>query len=402
MAGTCRGLVVTPQAAPVGTEDTSMSTVTADTVDELLSEGGYATADDMEAGELFRHWKLRTLTDAYRPRPPLYYLIAGLLSAPSLSIVYGGPGSLKSMLLADLCVCVASGASWLEPLPGTTPSFPPLAVNQAPVLWIDFDNGTRRTDERMEAFGRARSLPASLPLHYVSMPTPWLNATELPMIGDLAKLCRRNAVRLVVIDNLGLITGDTEENSAEMARVMGNLRWLCEETEAAVVVVHHQRKSGGQNDKGIRKGETLRGHSSIEAALDLALLIERKDGEDKIAIIPTKVRGYRQFDILGALFTYQHHENTTDLESARFWSNEAMSADEREIIAIQGCAETVLRQSGAMTQGDLVTEIRDTLAAKPGGKAPGINKIRGLLKQMADEGDIQAQGRGTKVTYGLP
>lgn len=96
-----------------------MTSIEADTVEDLLNDGGYATPGDMEAGELFRNWKLRSLADAYRPRPPLYYLVDGLLPAPSLSIVYGGPGSLKSMLLADLCVCVASGQPWLQPIHST-------------------------------------------------------------------------------------------------------------------------------------------------------------------------------------------------------------------------------------------------------------------------------------------
>jgi len=369
------------------------------TIDDILG-GNFYTGDEMEAGELFRNWTLRTLADAYLERPPLDYLVAGLLPAPSLSIVYGGPGSLKSMLLADLCVCVASGERWLAPLPGAIVSAPALAVQRAPVLWLDFDNGTRRTDERMEAFGRARDLPATTPLHYVSMPTPWLNVAQLPMIADLAKLIQRIGAKLVVIDNLGLVTGDKEENSAAMAQVMGNLRWLCEETESAVILVHHQRKSSGVTN-GVRKGETLRGHSSIEAALDLALLIERKEGEDKIAIIPTKVRGYRQFDILGALFTYRHKDDTTDLATARFWAEEALSAEERTQISIQANVKALLRQHGPMAQGDLVTEIRDMLATPPGGKAPGVNKVRGLIKKMADDGILYANSKAGKVTYGL-
>lgn len=361
------------------------------TIDDIL-EGNFFTSEEMEAGELFRSWKLRTLEDAYQKRPPLYYLVDGLLPAPSLSIVYGGPGSLKSMLLADLCACVAAGERWLPPMPGIVTTAPVLSVKQAPVLWIDFDNGIRRTDERMEAFGRARNLPPTTPLNYVSMPRPWLNAAQLPMISDLAKLIRRIGARLVVIDNLGLVTGDKEENSAEMAQVMGNLRWLCEETEAAVILVHHQRKSNSTTaSKGIRKGETLRGHSSIEAALDLALLIERKEGEDKVAIIPTKVRGYRQFDILGALFSYQHREGTTDLASARFWAEEALSPEEREITSIQARVKAILRTEGTMGQGDLVNEVRDALAALPGGRAPGVNKVRGIIKQMADDGILYTQ-----------
>lgn len=354
------------------------------------------------AGDLYGKWKLRSLVDAYQERPPQVYLVDGLIALPSLSIVYGGPGSLKSMLLADLTVAIVAGERWLEPIPGETgTALVTLHTQQAAVLWIDFDNGTRRTDERIDAFARARSLPPSAPLHYVSMPMPWLDASKTEMVRELAKLIKHLGSKLVVIDNLGLVSGDTDENSGEMAQVMGNLRWLCEETESAVVMVHHQRKSGGASDKGIRKGEMLRGHSSIEASLDLALLIERKEGEDKIAVIPTKVRGFRQHDIIGAHFTYQHREGTKELATARFFANEVMSAEEREIVSIESHVKTALRKGGWMTQSDLVAAARDDIAAQPGGKAPGVNKVRGTIKRMAEEGDLLQEGKGTKVTYGL-
>lgn len=338
-------------------------------------------------------WKLRTLDDAYQPRPPIQYLVDGLLPCPSLDIVYGGPGSLKSMLLADLCVCVASGQPWLDSFafgkPGIT-----IPTIQAPVLWIDFDNGLRRTDERFDAFGKARNLPATIPLHYVSMPTPWLDASNVQVVAQLADLIRSIGAKLIVIDNLGLVTGSTEENSAGMARVMGNLRWLCESTDSAVVIVHHQRKSGGQNDKGIRKGETLRGHSSIEASLDLALVIERKDGEDSIAIIPTKVRGYREHDIIGAQFVFSHHEGTKDLASARFYATEVVRKEVKEIGTIETVIKMILYREGSMVTRDIVNAVRDTMAAEPGGQTPGVNKVRGILSNMVDEDEIKAEGSG--------
>lgn len=53
------------------------------------------------------------------------------------------------MILADMVACVASGQLWLEPLVGTQEFAKPgvtFRVEQSPVFWIDFDNGTHRTD----------------------------------------------------------------------------------------------------------------------------------------------------------------------------------------------------------------------------------------------------------------
>lgn len=378
-----------------------MSDFVADSVEMLLSEGGYATAEEMEAGELWGRWELFNLRDAYQDRPPPEYLVAGLLPAPSLSIVYGGPGSLKSMLLADLCVCVAAGAKWLEAMPndGVTPGIT-LPTTAVPFLWIDFDNGKALTHERFDALGKAHQLPADHPnIHYTSMQQPWMDASDRAFVDELAKLIKRLKARLIVIDNLGLICGNVEENSGEMAHVMGNLRWLCEETNSAVIVVHHQRKSGGQNDKGIRKGETLRGHSSIEASLDLALLIERKDGEDSVAIIPTKVRRYLEHGIIGAHFTYEHKPGTKDLALARFYSKEVLSAEEREMIALDETIKSEIRKRPGINQSDLVDAVRETLAAFPPGKAPGIVRVRGRIKALVADAEIHESGSGKLRQY---
>lgn len=368
-----------------------METAAAVTIDfSTLLNGNLHTPEslraEVEAGELFKQWKIRTLADAYQERPPLKFLVDGLLPCPSLSVVYGGPGSLKSMLLADMAVCVAAGCKWLEPLDrqsaGNT-----FAVTQAPTFWIDFDNGTRRTDERIDAFAKTHNLPTDTPIKYVSMPVPWLDASKRSLMEELAKLIKHMKAKLVIIDNLGLITGDTEENSAGMALVMGNLRWLCEETDSAVIVVHHQRKSSA-NDTGARKGETLRGHSSIEAALDLALLVERKNNEDRVAVIPTKVRGHKLTDIFGAQFTYTHKPGTYDLETARFFSSATESAQDKELRIIKATIMAVLGETTrSFKQAELVNEIRDAMAAD-GLEVPGINKVRGILTDMARAGEL--------------
>jgi hypothetical protein len=370
----------------------------------IIAPEDVAAEEDAKARaeRLVGKWRLRTLADAYAERPPLEYLVDGLLPCPSLSVVYGGPGSLKSMLLADLAVAVVSGSRWLEPLPNSDrDAGVTFATMQAPALWVDFDNGIRRTDERIEAFARARQLPMDAPMHYISMPQPWLDASKSVMVGELAELVGESKAKLVIIDNLGLITGDTEENSGAMAQVMGNLRWLCEATGSAVIVVHHQRKSSGAGDKGIRKGEMLRGHSSIEAALDLALLVERKEGEDAVAVIPTKVRGFKEYNIFGAHFTYEHRPGTKDLALGRFYSLAVVSKEEREVEAIEETIKRVLRSTSGMNQLDLVTSVRDSLAAIPGGSAPAINKVRGILKAMADEKEVIESGNGKTRSYRL-
>lgn len=324
----------------------------------------------------------RTLADAYEARPPRQFVVEGLFPLPSLSIVYGAPGTLKSLLLADLALCVAAGLPWLEPLPGMAGT--PFATKSGPVVWLDFDNGEARTDERFEAVGRARAIGSDIPLTYFSMPSPWLDASEPENVDRLIARVEDAAAALVVVDNLGVVSGDKDENSAQMTSVLANLRRLAESACAAVVVIHHQRKS---NAAGGRAGDALRGHSSIEAALDLALLVEREANSEQITIKATKVRGA---DVLpfGAHFTFEHRASTKELASARFW--QVVVEDTGSDRAIETAILDAVRGNAGINAGEVVKSVR---AALP---TPGMNRVRAILNQLAADGRKVREIRGER------
>jgi hypothetical protein len=376
-------------------------------VDANIVGGGTDAPDVSDAPDapsrLTGHWVPETLADAYADNTPIEFLIEGLLPVPSLSIVYGGPGSLKSMLLADLAVCVAAGKVWLEPLPGDALGGVSFVTKQAPVLWLDFDNGKKRTRRRMAALGRGHEQPPDASLHYISMAIPWLDASDDSMMREVQKFVADGHYKLVIIDNLGLVNGGVEENSSEMSVVMSKLRSLSEAAECAVIVIHHQRKnSTNGSDPGTRKGDTLRGHSTIEASLDMALLIERKGREDAILAVPTKTRDFHRFDFFGALWTFEHYADDDRLRTGRFWARSVATGEEAVNMAIMQVIKNEMRGHGWMGGPEIINLTRDTMAARPGGKPAGINKVRGLLRQMADDGQILTQGKARNVEYCLP
>ena len=87
-----------------------------------------------------------TLSDVPAQLPPVEHVVGGVITRGSLNVFFGAPGCFKSFVLADLAVCVAGGIPWLRPFPHDAGhSFP---VCQTPVVWLDCDNGKRRTMER--------------------------------------------------------------------------------------------------------------------------------------------------------------------------------------------------------------------------------------------------------------
>ncbi|MBU1751057.1 MAG: AAA family ATPase [Chloroflexi bacterium] len=349
-----------------------------------------APPPEPDAGRELYGWQVFTVADAYAPRPPIEYIVKGLFPLPSLSIVYGPPGCFKTMLLADLAACVAAGLPWLEPLPGKD-EMTARATIKAPVLWLDFDNGLRTMHERIEATARARDLPPDTPLYYVSMPNPWLDAAAW---DSVAELCQRTAAlgaRVIIIDNLRDVSGGVEENASEMGDVMSNLRRLSEETGAAVVVIHHQRKSNGAAG---RSGDTLRGHSSIEAALDLALLIEREEHADTIQIQATKVRGA---DVLpfGARFTYDWKGDTTDLEKVRFYGLEI--EDLASDAAIRRAILEEVEAQPEINKGELTKAVLDSLPDTPRAR------VWAQIDHLTADGKLRVkQGARNAKLYSVP
>jgi len=350
----------------------------------LILQGEGAQPEELEDP-----WKIFTLADAYMDRPPTTYILAGILRLPSLCVMYGAPGCLKSMLLADLAVSVAAGVDFLPPAPWQ-PDAKPIQTLQASVLWCDFDNGEAVTHERFAALAKFRNLSKETPLFYYSLPEPWLDASESKSIEALALRAQKLDAKLIVIDNLGTVSGGVDENSGQMIGVMSNLRRLSEYTGAAVIPMHHQRKPTGYNS---RMGDTLRGHSSIEASIDLGLLVEREEYSDIVTVRSTKTRGLEVLPF-SAVFTYERKENGKDLDIAAFYRVQV--EDTSSNTAIEKAVKDALTGE-AMNKTRLIGKVKELM------QGIGVNRVRLRIDRMVHNGTIKAHpGERTEVIYSLP
>ena len=343
---------------------------------EPLHESGRGPATGSSARKWF------TLADTFTPRAPVRYVIDTILPEGSLSMLYGAPGSLKSMLALDMLVCIAAGKPWLSP--SQNGEGQGMATERSAVLFVDFDSGKRIVMERMEAVARGHGItdPARLPFYAESMELPWLLAPERSSVEAFARDMRAQSVRACVIDNFGVITGGVDENSSEMATVMGNLRWLAESTGAAVVVIHHPRK--GDTKGNSNAGDSLRGHGSILAALDLALLVEREQGSRIVAVRSVKARSVPVAPFV-ANWTYTHKAGTKELATGQFYGM-GEDTDSRSDGSITRAIVAAVTGK-PMNQSQLVDEVCKLTGA-------GKVKVRGLVILAAEEGHITASPRG--------
>lgn len=240
-----------------------------------------ATVIDMAKKAGYRHTKVETnsrpnpvpcqfkLLDraAIMAQPPLRWRVKGVLPETGVGAIYGPSGSGKSFLGFDLSLAIALGKPWFGHR---------TASCSVTYIILEGEAGLRNRVQAWEAHSGA-----DIPDGFKAMTQPFQLA-EHAQVEELGALLPSGGV--VVIDTLNRAAPGLDENSSkDMGDIIAGMKRLQEVTGGLVVVVHH---TGKDTSKG------LRGHSSLFAALDGAIEVERnatsrswsaakvKDGED--------------------------------------------------------------------------------------------------------------------------
>jgi energy-coupling factor transporter ATP-binding protein EcfA2 len=236
---------------------------------KLAQDHGWAAAPAPAEPVAANDSKYKLLSVAeVRALPLLVWLVKGLLPLVGLAALFGPSGSGKSFLALHLAGCIATGRKWFD-----------MRVQQAPVVYV-----------MLEGEGAIRNRISALEVAYGPLPMTGFSVvvqqfvlTEPQDVADLAAALPRNSV--VFIDTLNRAAPTSDENSSkEMGVILQGAKELQAIIGGLVVLVHH---TGKDTTRG------MRGHSSLHAALDGAIEVERdaknnrawsvakaKDGED--------------------------------------------------------------------------------------------------------------------------
>ncbi|UYN90435.1 MAG: AAA family ATPase [Anaerolineales bacterium] len=199
--------------------------------------------------------------------PTIQWAIPNLFPRPSLNFLIGQPGAKKTYLATDLAACLALGKPWLNH-----------PTNQSHVLFIDEETGLYQLWNRFAAALKAHNAPWGLPLHAVS-----LGGFDLRNVADAERLTHRalsHQTGFIIIDALAnLMRGATDSSLAAVQPVLFRLRRLAEQTQAAVLVLHHANKEGD-----------FRGSSGIAASADLMLMAHSEPTSNYVELRTLKAR----------------------------------------------------------------------------------------------------------------
>ena len=188
--------------------------------------------------------------------PSTTWLVEDVFPDEGFAAIFGESRAGKSFLALDLACCIARGDSWFN-----------RRVEPAPVLYIALE-GESGFQKRMQAWRKHNNckLPIAAMLRH-----PFYLTTEEDVITLATKVLsepRLGSRTVVFIDTLNRTAPDADENSSQgMGAIIAGAKKLQELLGGLVVLVHH-------TGKDLTRG--LRGHSSLLAALDASIEVQRE------------------------------------------------------------------------------------------------------------------------------
>jgi len=182
------------------------------------------------------------------------YLVKGILPATGISACYGPSGSGKSFLVSDLGINLSFGNDWYG-----------RKSKKCPVTFVVLE-GSGGFSKRLQAWEKnfGETIPETFKVFVATFSL--MNSSDITELVTEIKN-RGQSSGLVVIDTLNQASPGADENSSkDMGLIIQNAQRLARETSSHVMLVHH---TGKDASKG------LRGHSSLIAALDVAIEVKR-------------------------------------------------------------------------------------------------------------------------------
>jgi hypothetical protein len=191
------------------------------------------------------------LRDATPDEPP--WVWDGYLAHGGITLVAGKPKAGKSTLVLALVEALAAGAT----------SFLGRAITPGAVVYVSEEGAGTLVNK----------LPASHTIRVLTREAAWPRPSWPVLVEAAAQEGRRIGAALLVIDAFAFWASFAEGAENDAAATQGAIAALGPATTAglAVVLVHHQRKSGGEG------GDAVRGSGAIFGAVDALVEVERPD-----------------------------------------------------------------------------------------------------------------------------
>lgn len=193
------------------------------------------------------------------PRPE--FIIQDILPKQGVMLLYGNPKVRKSWLVQHMAFCVSLGEEWLG-----------FRTEQNRVFLAQFEISSIAYQWRLIDMARHFSLQTGM-LFEVSPGLMYIDEEE--NFNRLSAAIRPCQPKVIILDCLAACFGGDENDSRDIARLIGNISQLKAEHEASIILVHHTNK----NLLSTSSVDRARGHSRLAGWVDsLVYLCEQPTG----------------------------------------------------------------------------------------------------------------------------
>ena len=223
--------------------------------------------------------KLSTIEDIYH-LPDALPLLAGVLEAGSVSMLYGVSGTGKTFTGLDIALSISHGIPWQ----GRT-------VQQGTAWYINTE-GKRGLKKRLQAWYKEHEMLTPTMDHFKIIPWPLdlrtytqelietINDQEVPPI-------------LIVVDNFSMCTPGIDQNKQEqVAPVLHLMNALAAEYNCHMLIIHHTNKAGDVN-----------GTMAFRNHVDTMIELVKEDAADRESPILFRCMKARDADPFGDIRT---------------------------------------------------------------------------------------------------
>jgi hypothetical protein len=214
--------------------------------------------------------------------PEQAWLVDDIWREAGVGIVGGPPKGLKTWLVADLAVSVASGGTFLERH----------GVRWAgPVLCYFAEDSLSDIKARLTSLCRGRQIALqALDIHLIGASRLHLDAPfDFAWLEGQVRALRP---RLLVLDPFVRIFRGNEDDAGHVAAVLGLLRKLQRDYGMAVALVHHARKGATTTS-----GATLRGSGDLHAWGDSNLYLTPTRAGSRVVVEHRSARAPEPFTV---------------------------------------------------------------------------------------------------------
>jgi hypothetical protein len=295
---------------------------------------------------------LKQIQQQIAAAPPREWVVDGLLLPGSISAILAAPKVGKSVLARQLALCVATGQPFLG-----------RETKRQPVLLVNLEDDEMAVHEHFSRMANG-DLPDNLLIR--SLPTG---------LGDLEPALKAMpATRLVVIDMLAKF--GRLENWSEYGPVsnfMAAVETLARTTNSHIMMLHHTRKSGGDDASKAAMGST-----AIVGSVSAPIMIDTgRDGVNLVSCERPRL-GVRRLP-----------EMQVSFDESTGWSTE------------MGYTEEALQQAPIARRKKLTLDIIAAVQSQPSISRTELHKlVKGYSTAAKDEATAELVTSGEIVQMG--